>query len=268
MVFDWHNIESELLRRYSSSAPFPKSQYATLTAAKLARLEDRVLRDVRGHLVCSEHERQLLLRRVPTANIAVIENGVDIKALAPLSSRLQPRDKLVFVGSFDYHANIEGAVRFVRECWPGIRRTFPGLRLSLVGSNPTAAVRKLAHVGGVDVVGTVPSVASFYEQAVAAIVPLFTGGGTRLKILEAMAARVPVISTPVGHEGLAVTPGSDILTAETPDQWIQALEDLLFAGELREKLIAAAFRLISTRYDWDLIGEKLWQTYSDLGGSR
>jgi glycosyltransferase involved in cell wall biosynthesis len=112
----------------------------------------------------------------------------------------------------------------------------------------------------VEVTGTVPSVAPYYEDALAAIVPLRTGGGTRLKILEAMAAGVPVISTTLGAEGLAVTPGKDILIADSPESWMGALDSLL--NEQQWKGISAAGRsLVESRYDWQVLGKSLFETY-------
>jgi glycosyltransferase involved in cell wall biosynthesis len=161
-----------------------------------------------------------------------------------------------------YHANVAAASWFTREIWPDIAKRFPALRLCLVGSNPTPAVRALGG-DSVEVTGTVPSVAPYYQEALAAIVPLRVGGGTRLKILEAMAAGVPVISTTLGAEGLAVRSGENILIADRAEDWVTALDSISgTAGERRWSEIAGAGRnLVESRYDWGALGRSLYETY-------
>jgi glycosyltransferase involved in cell wall biosynthesis len=109
----------------------------------------------------------------------------------------------------------------------------------------------------------VPDVRPFYGQALAAVVPLRTGGGTRLKILEAMAAGVPVVSTPLGAEGLDVTDGENVLLAGAEDvaAWVDRLVRLAEPGDLRKRLIAAGLQLVQSRYDWNILGAKLCATY-------
>ena len=135
----------------------------------------------------------------------------------------------------DYPANIEAIVRFAHTVWPVVRSQMKDLTLSIVGSCPTATVESLANLPGVEVTGTVPDVRPYYRDALAAVVPLRTGGGTRLKILEAMAAGVPVISSTLGAEGLAVTPDSDILISDPddPQGWVGNLTKLAQSEELQ-----------------------------------
>jgi glycosyltransferase involved in cell wall biosynthesis len=159
-----------------------------------------------------------------------------------------------------YHANIDAAVWFTHEVWPAIHRRFPDFKLTLVGSNPGPAVRALQSEA-VEVTGTVPSVAPYYEDALAAIVPLRTGGGTRLKILEAMAAGVPVISTALGAEGLAVSPNENILIADRQESWIESLASLSSDQERWRSMAAAGRRLVESRYDWEVLGQGLFETY-------
>lgn len=263
IIYNWHNIESELMRRYAASAPsLPRRIYGRLTARSLEALERRLLSGSFGHLVCSEREKERLLQIVPSARIAVIENGVDTAAFSPKALTGAERKRLVFVGSMNYHANIEAAVWFTRHVWPAVHRQFPDWSLTLVGSNPAPAVLELAG-DAVEVTGTVPSVAPYYNDAFAAIVPLRTGGGTRLKILEAMAAKVPVISTTLGAEGLAVSAGQNILIADSESSWMEAFA-ALSASEERWNAVASAGRsLVESRYDWQVLGRTLYETYRE-----
>ncbi|MBV9611579.1 MAG: glycosyltransferase, partial [Acidobacteriaceae bacterium] len=229
VVLDWHNVESELMSRFGANSTWsPRKLYAQITARRLADLEKRMLREAAGHVVCSARDRDQLDNMSKGARIAVVENGVAVASFQNGATAPANRCRLVFVGSMDYHANIEAATSFTRDVWPVIRERFPAWQLTLAGSNPAPAVQALASEPNVEVTGTVPDVRPYYAEAFAAIVPLLTGGGTRLKILEAMAAGVPVVSTSLGAEGLAVSPGSNILIADTKDQWLPLLESLSF----------------------------------------
>jgi len=261
ITFNWHNIESELMSRYAETAPTVAHRiYGKLTARRMAAVEKQLLATAFGHLVCSDREREQLRRIAPSARIAVIENGVDTAAFSGIGTDIAGRKKLLFVGSMSYHANIESAVWFTREIWPAIHRKLPDLTLALVGSNPTPAVLALRNEH-VEVTGTVPSVEPYYGDALAAIVPLRSGAGTRLKILEAMAAGVPVISTTLGAEGLSVSPDRDILIADRAEDWIQAIDSL--SAERWSALASAGRRLVESRYDWEILGETLFRTFRD-----
>jgi len=261
VFYDWHNIESEVMRRYSASAPSPAHRvYASLTARRLAALEKEILRSAAGHVVCSERERETLLGMAPDARIATIENGADVRSF----QETQPaaaRRRILFVGWMAYHANVKAAVDFTRSVWPGIRERFPEWRLTLAGLDPAPAVLALGSEANVEVTGTVKDMRPFYGEAIAAIVPLRTGGGTRLKILEAMAAGVPVVSTPLGAEGLAVSPGVDILIVEKDEDWLPQLSALDAQGDLWNRLAEAGRRLVAARYDWEALGQALYETY-------
>lgn len=263
LVYNWHNIESELMRRYSRTSDSSlRRLYARWTTRRLAALEKRILRRAFGHVVCSERESQALCHTVPEARIVVVENGVDTASFEPVSNSPAERDRLVFVGSMAYHANIDAAVWFVRSIWPAVRERFPRWRLTLVGWNPAPAVLALRKEKNVEVTGTVDDVRPYYREALAAIVPLRTGGGTRLKILEAMAAGVPVVSTTLGAEGLAVSPGRQVLIADRDQDWLEHLTSLVAKPEFWRSLAAAGQELARARYDWEILGASLYNTYS------
>ena len=260
-VYDWHNIESELMRRFAATVnSLPKKMYASLTAKRLARLEKRILGSGFGHVVCSQREKEKLLEIAPGARIAVIENGVDTERFAPTAEAVQ-RQRLVYVGAMDFHANIDAACWFTHEVWPAIHQRFPEWRLTLIGSNPALSVRELAREPNVEVTGTVPDVVPYYRDAMAAIVPLRTGGGTRLKILEAMAAGVPVVSSRQGAEGLAVTAGQDIEVVNDENGWLPALTAVATQPGLWNARSMAGLALVRAHYDWRLLGERLYETY-------
>jgi len=262
IVYDWHNIESEAMRRYALIVKSPAHKlYATATARRLAALEGQILRESFGHLVCSEREREHLHRIAPGSRVAVVENGVDVRYFENSAVASNGRTRIIFVGSMSYHANVEAVVGFVRTVWPRICKRFPCLQLTLVGSDPGPAVLALRGEVNVEVTGTVDDVRPYYREALAAIVPLRTGSGTRLKILEAMAAGVPVISTTLGAEGLPVYHSQHILIADRDEDWVPQLDALSSQSDLWDRLTLAGRALVRSRYDWEAIGTSLYETY-------
>jgi len=262
VVYDWHNIESELMFRYGQNVrSMPRRLYANATGRRLEDLERTILRDGSRHIVCSERERLKLKDIAPAAQIDVIENGVDARSFSDVASKDTTRNRILFVGSMNYHANVEGAEYFAHRVWPKLHQQYPGWRLTLVGSSPAPAVVALRQLAGIEVTGTVPDVRPYYREAIVAVVPLQTGGGTRLKILEAMAAGVPVVSTAVGAEGLAVAHDRNILLANSEDDWYEMLASVSSDENLRNKLVRKASELVRTRYDWEILGEQIYRTY-------
>ncbi|MGB8771916.1 MAG: glycosyltransferase family 4 protein [Candidatus Korobacteraceae bacterium] len=265
LICDWHNVESEIQHRYAqTSENLARRLYARRTAELLKRAEREVLRLADAHSVCSERERQMLLAEMPEANITVIPNGVDTAFFAEGAADEGPRQTVVFVGSMDYHANIDAALFLAKNIWPGLRARRPELRFVIVGSRPAPEVVELAKEPGITVTGTVDDLRPHYRNAVMVVAPVRVASGTRLKVLEAMAAGVPVISTPLGAEGLTVTPGKDILIAETPAEIIDAAAALHQDTPIWHELRANASRLVQTEYDWSVVGERLLGIYREL----
>ena len=266
VVCDWHNVESELMQRYSQREPGRlRRAYASRTARLMSEFEKRALRDFDAHVAVSQRDAERLRAINPDARIFVIENGVD----TDFYSALQANDesitrRIVFVGSMDYHANIDGAVNFAREVWPHLRARQPELIFTIVGKDPAAEVRNLAQIPGIEVTGTVDDVRPFYREARAAVVPLNVGGGSRLKILEAMAAGVPVVSTRLGAEGLDVHHDENILIADTNEQLVEAIISVVENKTRHDHLSAAGRALVSRRYDWSSLGAALFSAYEEL----
>ncbi|MGB7925861.1 MAG: glycosyltransferase [Pyrinomonadaceae bacterium] len=284
VVCDWHNIESELMRRYSERASNPlRRTYARRASRQMIALERRVTHEFDAHIAVSHRDAAKLLALAPGARVFVIENGVDTAYYA--DARIErahaawlaqdnnraaanpsgPR-RIAFVGSMDYHANADAAAHFAREVWPRLRLRQPELIFSIVGRDPAPEVRQLAEIPGVEITGTVDDVRPYYYETLAAIIPLRVGGGSRLKILEAMAAGVPVVSTPLGAEGLDVEHGQNIILAETGEELCEAIIAVSENDEQRKRLIDAGRALVSEHYDWSRLGAALFETYQSLLG--
>ncbi len=263
VVCDWHNIESDLMRQYAEREQgLARKTYARRTARLMNEFEIKALNEFDGHIVVSEQDAERLRQMNPQARILVIENGVDVSYYA--SEQSAGKKRIVFVGSMDYHANIDGAVNFARNIWPVVRKQKPELVFTIVGRDPSPEVRALSSKDGVEVTGSVDDVRPFYREAIAAVVPLNVGGGSRLKILEAMAAGVPVVSTKLGAEGLDSSDGENILLTDGPGQIAEAVIRIIDDRELEKRLIAGGSALVRERYDWSTLGAKLLAQYQAM----
>ncbi len=267
VLLDWHNIESELMSRFAAeTGSLPKKLVGLRTASLLRKLEAQLVTACDFHTVVSEPEENQLLSVSASAQVSVVPNGVDSKAFT-LIEKTPDADSLLFVGSMDYHANIDAVTWFIKTAWPQISRQFPQLKFKIVGRSPTPAVQMLAS-DRVEVTGTVADVRPYYANALAVVVPLRVGGGTRLKILEAMAVGVPVISTAIGAEGISAVDGSEILIADSPEHMANSLERIVSSPGLRQNIIQSARKLVTREYDWSAIGSRLFDLHSKLIGSR
>jgi polysaccharide biosynthesis protein PslH len=268
VVCDWHNVESEILDRYSATASGPlRKLYARIAARQLERYERWFVNQCDMHVVVSERDRDSLVHRYgSTKPVVVVENGVplDYFACGEGLAAGGARFRVLFSGAMDYHANVEAAGWFASAVWPEVQRAMPDAVFTIVGRNPAPAVRALAERPRVEVTGTVPDVRQYYREAAVAVVPVRVGGGTRIKILEAMAAGVPVVSTGLGAEGLAAKPGEHYVAADSAEQMSAAVIGLLRAPDECVRLASRAAGLIRQQYDWALLGDQLAEHLAGL----
>jgi glycosyltransferase involved in cell wall biosynthesis len=276
IMVDWHNIESEMMWRYAENTGNWAKKLAAKRTAKLIELaENRLLNTCPTHTVTSQRERQKLLARCPGAEIHVVPNGVDtgfyaaenVSEAARRSSQRGSNQTILFVGSMDYHANIDAVTWFSRTAWPEIVRNHPNLHFTIVGRDPAPEVHALAS-DRIHVAGTVDDVRPFYASAVAAVVPLRSGSGTRLKILEAMAAGLPVVSTRMGAEGIEAEDDVHLLLADSGPEIAAAVRRVASSVETRTRLSAAGRALVGRVYDWSVIGKRLYGIHANLVESR
>lgn len=211
----------------------------------------------------SPDDAQALRRASPDLAVAVVDNGVDTDDLRPLPEAPGSRD-LLFVGTMSYMPNIDAVLYFARCILPLIQRRIPGTRLVVVGKSPPESIRRLASRSDVVVTGSVPDVQPYYAASAVSVVPLRAGSGTRLKILEAMALGRPVVSTPVGSEGLEVVDGQHLLLADEPEAFADRVVALLEGSALCADITARARSLVEERYSWPVLGERLMAVYDGL----
>ncbi|HEY7976403.1 MAG TPA: glycosyltransferase, partial [Ktedonobacterales bacterium] len=230
----------------------------------LRRMELATLGGADLVVVTSERERVALETLLPGRRICVVPNGVDVERFAPGSVTDEIAGRVVFTGSMDYHPNEQAARFFAEQCWPIIRRARPDATWFVVGANPPASVRRLADAPGVTVTGSVPETRSYLAQAQVAIAPLLVGGGTRLKILEALAMGKAMVSTGIGYEGLRLVPDEHLLIADAPEAFAQAVIRALDDASLRARLGAAGREVVVREYSWEQSGSILRRAVEDV----
>ncbi len=288
--YDVLHIEESILAPYAESAPRDRGIRTVITlhnvhfvqGRRIARIEPSLLRRAWAWfnagwmqyyeprmaatfdrvIAVSEEDRALLTQRVPALRVDVVPNGVDTRALVPLA-RNRGRPALLFVGSMAYRPCVDGAVWLVREILPLLRRSHPDLDVWIVGKQPNAEVRALAGAG-VFVTGEVDDVRSYYGRSTLAVAPLRAGGGSRLKILEAMALGRCVVTTTIGAEGLRVTPGTHLAVADDTAAFARAVAALLDDESGRDAMVGAARDLVEAEYDWGDIAARQRAIYSEL----
>jgi len=223
---------------------------------RFTRYEAWIAGQVDNVLVMSEVDAALLRRMNPAGHVVVVPNGVDTQVLR-FEHVTRIGRHVLFVGSPGHAPNLDAANWVLTGIWPQLRRRCPEATLTLVNMD-VPLVRTLADgQPGVDVTGQVPDVVPYYRRADLCLVPLRAGSGTRLKILEAMALGVPVLSTTVGVEGLSVEPGHHIALADTTKAFTDETIALLKNGARRHALAVAARALVEEVYEWDHIADKL-----------
>jgi len=249
--------------RISRLEPKPGRRMRIWLYSRMMRRWEPIYAERFGRCVAvSESDRRLLLSKNPRLQIEVVPNGVDADKyqLLPYTNS---SPALIFVGNMEYRPNIDAMSHFCQDIFPSIRAEIVGLEMWIVGINPPPEVQ-LLDCNSVHVTGRVNDVRPFYSRSTVCVIPLRAGGGTRLKILEAMALGRPVVSTSIGCEGLDVMDGKHLFIADNPKAFIEKTLRLLTDEGLRQSITAQARELVVSRYDWEVIARRLIQVYSEL----
>jgi glycosyltransferase involved in cell wall biosynthesis len=250
-----HNVETALWQRMASTESNPAKRMAyKIEARKMARYERTALRKFHHVIAVSDHDREQMRTMNPSCPISVVPTGVDTQKYAVASPAQAEPPRIIFLGSMDWEPNIDAVIYFGQEIFPRVRAEFPSAVFQIVGRNPHSRVKQLA-CDSVQVTGTVPSVAEYLRDATLVVVPLRIGGGTRLKIFEAMAMGKAVISTSIGAEGLDVKNGRDLILADDAATFSEATILLLKDAGLRRRYEQVAAQL-AAQYDWSKIAQR------------
>jgi sugar transferase (PEP-CTERM/EpsH1 system associated) len=248
-VVDLVDVDSQKWLDYADSTHGWRSWLYHMEGTRLRRLEANLPARFHAVTLVSTAEAELYRRFCAPGRVEAVPNGVDLEYFQP--ARSDEERSCVFVGALDYHPNVDGLTWFCREIWPGINRQRPETKLYLVGRKPTPAVMQLAPLPGVRLIGQVPDVRPFVEQAAVVVVPLRLARGLQNKVLEALAMGKATVASPPALAALGVTPGEHLLSAASVPEWETAIGRLLDDDSLRQQLGTAGRRYVEAHHSWE-----------------
>ncbi len=271
LVFDDHNAEYLLQKRAFATDVrkpnrWPQAAYSWIQWKRLRRYERMICQRAEAVVAVSEADAHAISALSPRIAPLVVPNGVDTRSYrTDLEDSLPLRHpNLVFTGKMDYRPNVDAMRWFCTHVWPLVRERVPGVRLYIVGQQPHADVQTMGEAPDITVTGYVSDILPYFGGADVYIVPLRVGGGTRLKVLEALATGLPMVSTRLGAEGIDISDGEHALLADTPEAFSGAVVRLINDADLRCRLSIQARALAESRYDWREIVPAFFPLYDEL----
>ena len=280
LVFDAHNAVWTIVQRMSENAPFFLKQLANQEARRVKRYEGMLLSAFDHTLAVTDIDRGMLLEAVESyessslhtaglgtseePDIRVIPIAVDTRVLQPIACQPDSMN-IVTLGTLHYPPNADGIRWFAREVFPRVVQEIPQATLTIIGKNPPQDFHEMAvsQPDRFTVTGYVPDLVPQLERAAVMAVPVRAGSGMRVRILEALAQGMPIVTTTIGLEGIDATPGQDVLVADTVEEYATAVVRLLRDSELRARLAQNGRRLAENRYDWRVVLKKMDEVYGD-----
>ena len=255
IIYDAHNVDTNLAK-----SALEKNEIKPIRAREIYKAESTLYQQVNALFTCSPDDREEFLQlNKGNLRVEVVPNGVNIPELYwDAAVQKESPEYILFCGSLWSLPNAEGLYWFCSKIWPKITNEYPDLKLLVVGAGELP--EKYTDIGqrkNIEFTGAVDDVKEWYNKATISVVPLLTGSGTRLKILEAMGLGVPVVSTTVGAEGINYSNGSDILVADTEDLFAENIIHLLKNKEQRLIIQRNAAKLARENYDWNIIGDSM-----------
>jgi len=268
VVYDAHNVEFEILRRYARARRLSPLSPLLAREWRLVRKYERLVYR-NSDLVCtvSEGDARVILELAgKSTHVRVIPISVDSHTAQPIQ-QLTREPRLLFVGGLHWPPNLDAILHFARDMWPLVQRLVPAAQLTIVGRDDVAAARSLRQTTGFTLTGYVDDVGPYLTGSRALVVPLRAGSGMRVKILDAFARGLPVVSTPTGHEGIDVEPGVHLLSAEEPRLFAREVARVLSDDRLAAALATRARRLVEARYDVRAVSRALLEAIRTLDHS-
>jgi len=268
-VLDQHNVESAIIRRIAqSSSSIPTRFAARIEWPKLEAFEIIACRSCDMVITVSEEDKSAILSLDPTIrNIHAVPIGVDIDYFLPIDT-LPGSHNILTIGTMYWPPNVDSVIYFYKEIFPLIREKAPDCTLTIAGQRPASPIKALSADPAVSVTGYLDDIRDICRQCGVFIVPLRSGSGVRVKILNAMAMALPIVTTSVGAEGLEVESGRHLLIADTPQDFANAVTDVLTDSKLADSLGRRARQLACEKYSWSIIEKQLLGIYSEHLGRR
>jgi sugar transferase (PEP-CTERM/EpsH1 system associated) len=266
-VLDQHNVETVILHRFFQSRRLgPLKAFAWREWRRMTAYEAAECRRFNMVLVTTPVDADLIRPWLqPGQQLEVLPIGVDVKYFKPMPRPLDSHT-LVSLGTLAWQPNADGVIWFCHEVLPLVRAVVPDVTFQIIGDHPPAVLRKLGDDEAIELLGRVDDVRPFLANSAGLVVPLRVGSGMRVKVLDALAMGVPVVSTAVGCEGIAVTHGRDVLIADEPLDFARAVVDVVSDGELQQHLSRAGRALVMERYAWPVIYDQIGKVFADIPG--
>lgn len=255
---DQHNVEYEIMHRTFETEKSPLRKLLAYSEwKKFHKQEIQNCEKFTACLTTSQRDAEILQQRSPGMECHVIPNGVDSEFFKSANTEIDP-NMVLFTGTISYYPNTEGILWFYKNIWPLIKEKNPAATFCIAGKSPPPEVQSIADADpSVTVTGMVDDMRDYYNKAAVVVVPLRVGGGTRLKILEGMSMSKAIVSTSVGAEGIDHSDGSDILLKDTPQEFSDAVVEVMTDSTLRQKLEKGGRTLVEAKYDWRAVTDKL-----------
>lgn len=258
VILDQHEADETVWQRYIQKGNFAQKIFSYLNLKKIQFLQKRVFRYINALLCVSEIEAEFMKSRVPSGTkVWVVPNGVDTDFFQPNNIFDKPEPVILITGSMCIGRNIDAAVGFAKKIFPKIKKAISEARFWIVGYRPNKEVLALKTIPGIVVTGTVKEIRPYYQKAKVYVAPFRFGEGTRLKVLEAMAMGIPIVSTEMGCQGIEVVDGKHLLIADNENDFANRVVELLVNPERGEKLALAARKLTEEKYQWKKIVDGL-----------
>ena len=261
-----HNVNSLIYRRMFETIPEDSRdrEQARSEWNRMRTYESRLAGKFTKFVATSREDREQFLQIVPDADLSVVPNGVDTEYFSAMQNRATEENALVFTGYMGWQPPEDAVAFFCRNIFPELLAAYPDLKFYIVGKNPSPVVSSFDNRSNIIVTGFVDDVRPYLEKAKVVVVPLRIGGGTRLKILEAMSMGKAVVSTSVGAEGLKLSPDHDICIADSPADFTLGVKKLMDSASLRASMGARARENVVRNYDWHAIGENMLHVYGEV----
>ncbi|MFO0877266.1 MAG: glycosyltransferase family 4 protein [Gemmataceae bacterium] len=271
IVLQAHNIDSLIWQRYHEAETHPlRRWYIARQWQKFLRFEREAFRAVRDIVTVSVEDATLARQWFGVDHFEVVDNGVDVHYFADVRPEAGSR-AILYLGALDWRPNLDALELLLDAIFPSVRALVPEARLLVVGRSPPERLRRrIAAQDGVELHANVPDVRPFLARSAVMAVPLRIGGGSRLKVLESLAAGLPVVSTRVGAEGLALRPGQDFTQVNTPEEMTRELVRVLNHPEQARQQAIHGRETVAGRYDWSTLAvrlERVWEKARRRGGT-
>lgn len=267
IVITNHNVESKLMKyRSKYEVSFLRKFFAFLQYLKTEKYERKSLNEVDAFITCTKNDLQYFTKHIKVENLhAIIENGVDVENYKPGLNSEEDYFLIIGAQSKEATANYDATHYFMKKIWPELIKKIPNIKLKIVGRNPDKSIIDYGfNDHRIEVIGFVEDERDVLEKSLALLVPLRLGGGSRLKIITAMAMKKTVISTTIGAEGIQCNNNHNVIIADEPKLFAEKIVNIYYDRELRNKIGMNALNLVHNVYDWNIIGNKIINFYDKI----